>query len=258
MMHAMCAQRWLRCLPHRCGSLCLTPRPQLLGARAACPASRSPVLASSCRSPWVGLLGTLGPDGEAWGQAHADAPPSCCPLPGLRSCCHPARSSHRPHLCLPGTAAQIFWDQSDHLSRRDGTLPHPGGVSVQVTAEIPEPFSVVWGQHRSPYPSSPLRCLASACGQPVPDSPFLSHPCSQHLCYLWDILGPLVPFALFVLGFFCCLPTALLATSSVLACPSPVPYGPPGAGLRCPGEDGGSGLLAPCPVTEPVGLGGGQ
>ncbi|XP_061866731.1 mitochondrial dicarboxylate carrier isoform X2 [Colius striatus] len=66
--------------------------------------------------------------------------PRCCPLcygnrqarplrllQGLRSCCHPAHSSHRPHLCLPGTAAQIFWDQSEHLSRRDRTLPHPGG-----------------------------------------------------------------------------------------------------------------------------------
>lgn len=214
------------------------------------------MLASSCRSPGVGLLGTLGSDREAQGQAHTDSPPSHCPLPGLRSCCHPAHSSHRPHLCLPGAAAQILWDQSDHLSRRDGTLPRPRGVSVRVTAEIPEPLSAVWGQRRSPYPSSPLLCLASACGQPVPVSPFLSHPHSQHLCYLWDILGPLVPSALFVWGFFCCLPTALLATSSALASLSPVPYGLPGAGPRCPGEDGGFCLLAPCLVTDPTGLGG--
>lgn len=33
----------------------------------------SPVLASSCCCPWAGLLGTLGPDGEARGQARADS-----------------------------------------------------------------------------------------------------------------------------------------------------------------------------------------
>lgn len=106
---------------------------------------------------------------------------------------------------------------------------------MRVTTEIPEPLSAVWSQHRSPYPPSPspLPCLASASGQPVPDPPSLSH-----LRYLWDILGPPVPSALLVWGFFCCLPTALLATSSALTSLSPVPHGALGAGLRIPGGTG--------------------
>jgi len=203
-------------------ALCLPPRPRLLGARAACPAGRSPMLARWCRSPRVGLLGTPGPGGEAQGQAHVDSPRFRCPLPGLRSCCHPARSSHRPHLCLPGTAAQIFWDQSGRLSRRDGTLPRPGGVSVRVTAEIPEPLSPVWGQRCSPCPSSPLPCLASACGQPVPDSLVLCHPVLSISVTSGTLLGLLPPCTV-GLGFF------LLCSH----CPRVLPL-PPSA-LSCAG-----------------------
>lgn len=98
------------------------------GHDVAAPALQSticvrPVLTYTC-SPV--LLPGLGCWDNQW-QAHADFPPSCCPLPGLRSCCCPARSSDHSHLSLPGAAAQTFWDQSDHLSQRDQTLPCPGG-----------------------------------------------------------------------------------------------------------------------------------
>lgn len=177
-------------------SLCLHRGP---GSRSSCcmPGQTPPCLpAPGGRAP-----GTLGPDGEAQGQPHADSLFSL-PLPGLRSCCHPARSSHCPHLYLPGTAAQTFWDESDHLSRRDRTPPCPRGVSVRVTAETPEPLFCLGP---APFPLSPLLCLASACDQPVPDSPFLSHPRSQHLLplgYSWTSCSPCTVR----LGFFCCFP----------------------------------------------------
>ncbi|XP_075760304.1 mitochondrial dicarboxylate carrier isoform X1 [Pelodiscus sinensis] len=43
-------------------------------------------------------------------------------LQGLRSCRHPPGASHRPHLPLPGAAAQILWDQSAGLRGRPA--PH--------------------------------------------------------------------------------------------------------------------------------------
>lgn len=221
------------------------------------PSQPLPRACKLCRSPWVGLLATLGPGREAQVQAHADSARCHCPLSGLRSCCHPAHSSHRPHLCLPGTAAQIFWDQSGHLSRRDRTLPRPGGVSVRVTAEIPEPLSPVWGQRSSLHPLSPLLCLASACGQPVPDSPFLFHPLlstSVTSGVFLSLFSPL--YCWFVWVFFCCLPTALLATSSALTSLSPVPYGPPRSRTVLSRGERGIQPSAPCLVTEPHGAGG--
>ncbi|XP_069728927.1 mitochondrial dicarboxylate carrier isoform X1 [Phaenicophaeus curvirostris] len=145
-------------------------------------------------------------------------------LQGLRSRCHPAHSSHRPHLCLLGTTAQIFWDQSHHLRRRDRTLPHPGGVSVGVTTEIPNPVSAVWGQHRSATPiPAPVPCPCLWPASPTP----LSSLFSGHLYYLWDFLEPLVPSCTVGLGVF--------FFSSL----SPVPCALPGARLRRPGQDGG-------------------
>ncbi|XP_033923421.1 mitochondrial dicarboxylate carrier isoform X3 [Melopsittacus undulatus] len=47
-------------------------------------------------------------------------------LQGLHSRCRPAHSSHHPHLCLPGTATQILWDQSEHLRRRNRPCLTPG------------------------------------------------------------------------------------------------------------------------------------
>uniref|UniRef100_A0A8C3PGY1 Mitochondrial dicarboxylate carrier n=1 Tax=Calidris pygmaea TaxID=425635 RepID=A0A8C3PGY1_9CHAR len=100
-----------------------------VAARAACPASRAPPRA--CKLVQLPGLGYWAPSalagkpGASW--AHADSPRSRCSLPGLRSCCCPAHSSHHPHLSLLGTATQTFWDQSDHLSRRERPCLAPGG-----------------------------------------------------------------------------------------------------------------------------------
>uniref|UniRef100_A0A8C6ZM62 Solute carrier family 25 member 10 n=1 Tax=Nothoprocta perdicaria TaxID=30464 RepID=A0A8C6ZM62_NOTPE len=111
--------------------------------------------------------------------ARAHCLPSPCPLPGLRSCRHPPRSSHRPHLCLPGTAPQILWDQSRHLSGRDVTCVTPrllrgertGLQSLELPgARLPQPF-----------------VLFPRCQRRQPDAagiPLLTHPGSR-ASFLW-------------------------------------------------------------------------
>lgn len=185
------------------------------GHDVAAPALQSticvrPVLTHTC-SPV--LLPGLGCWDNQW-QAHTDFPSSCCPLPGLRSCCCPARSSDHSHLSLPGAAAQTFWDQSDHLSQRDQTLPCPGGGGERV-GHPQDPRTPLCSLGPVPFPllSTPLLCLATTCGQPrrklvSPLTPILSISTSALL-----LLGVFV-------GFFFCLPTALLALSSVLVPPS--------------------------------------
>ncbi|KAM6245609.1 mitochondrial dicarboxylate carrier isoform 1-T1 [Porphyrio hochstetteri] len=144
-------------------------------------------------------------------------------LQGLRSCCHPAHSSHRPHLRLPGTAAQILWDQSDHLSRRDGTLTHPRGVSRRVTAAVPEPLCAVWGQAVPPTPHphscalpAPMARQSQASLSPL--TPFSVPPlplgCSWASCPLCTVCG----------GGSCFLTTLPPASSAVTSL-SPVPLG---------------------------------
>ncbi|XP_064378988.1 mitochondrial dicarboxylate carrier isoform X1 [Dromaius novaehollandiae] len=171
-------------------------------------------------------------------------------LQGLRSCGHPAHSSHRPHLCLPGTAAQIFWDQSDHLSGRDGTLPRPAGLSGDEHADARALRCLGPG---CPRPSIPLPRLARAWGQPVSGSPFLSLPRS-HIGYRWAVLRPLVRpaprlCALFPAWFLCRLGEADAARGPRF-CPSRPPRS------RTPAGKGGIGLLPLRLVAESRGDGG--
>lgn len=131
------------------------------GHDVAAPALQSticvrPVLTHTCSS--VLLPGLCCWDNQ-W-QAHTDFPPSCCPLPGLRSCCCPARSSDHSHLSLPGAAAQTFWDQSDHLSQRDQTLPCPGGGGACGSPPRSQNPSLLSGASAVPSPlnSTPVPC----------------------------------------------------------------------------------------------------
>lgn len=153
---ALCSPWW-----PWCDSTCSTARP---------------VLTHTC--PLM-LLPGLGCWGNQW-QAHPDSSPSCSLLPGLRSCCCPARSSYRSHLRLSGAAAQIFWDQSDHLSPRDWTLPCP--MEGEGVGHPQDPRTPLCSMGPVPYPllSTLLLCLASTCGQP-PFCKLTSHPHSQHL-----------------------------------------------------------------------------
>lgn len=170
--------------PHRHSYLCHPPRPQLTPV---------PLL-------WAGLLRTLG-------QVHTDCPCSRCPLPGLRSCCHPACSSDHPHLCLPGAVAQIFWDQSDHLSRRDRTLPRPRRVRHGSLLRSQD-SSLLPGASAAPPAPRPYSCalpvpVASQSSLPVPPIRLLNIPLTSGVFLsLFSVLHHWVG-----VGFLCCFPT---------------------------------------------------
>lgn len=133
---------------------------------------------------------------------------------GLCSCCCPACSSDHSYLYLPGAAAQTFWDQSDHLTLRDQTLPCPRGGEHVGHPQDPRTPLCSLGPMPFPLLSTLLLCLASTCGQCPsckPLTPILSISTSALL-----LLGGFV-------GRVFCLPTSLLALSSVLAPPQPCP-----------------------------------